>query len=324
MNACVRPAPCADPALGRFAADVREGLGRRPKSLPPAHLYDALGSALFEAITQLPEYGVWRAERRILERCATEVAARCPATRVVELGSGSATKTRLLLAALLRHAAPTYCAIDVSRAALESTRAALHDLDGLSVHLVEADYAAGFAHAAAARGDADRVLVLFLGGSLGNFAPAAALELLGRIRRGLRPGDALLVGADLDKPAQQLIAAYDDPLGVTAAFDLNLLVRMNRELGADFRLERFRHRARFDARSRDVEMHLESLCRQEVRFTRLDFAVAFEAGETIHTESSHKYREAELDMLAAAAGFRRSAAWRDEAWPFVDALYLAA
>lgn len=326
MNACgLDSAAIPDTALERFAADVREGLGGHGrKSLPPRYLYDALGSALFEAITCLPEYGVWRAERRVLERRAEDIAALCAADTVVELGSGSATKTRLVLEALLRRRRLAYVAVDVSAAALAASRSTLHDLPGMSARFVEADYLAGFERALAARRADERVLALFLGGSLGNFAAAEARHWLRRVRRGLRPGDALLLGADLDKPAQRLLPAYADPLGVTAAFNRNLLVRMNRELGADFDLSRFRHRARFDPHTRDVEMHLESTCAQRVRFAHLGLAVSFDAGETIHTESSHKYHEQEVDDLAAAAGFRRADGWRDGEWPFLVGLYFAA
>lgn len=328
MSACgfdLERTPAADPAFARFAADVRAGLGGQGrKSLPPLHLYDALGSALFEAITQLPEYGVWRAERRVLERHAADAAALCPASAVIELGSGSATKTRFVLGPLLQRRPVAYTAVDVSAGALAATRASLRELGGLSVRLIEDDYPTGFAHAIAARRADDRVLVLFLGGSLGNFGPIAALRCLRRLRRGLQPGDGLLLGVDLDKPAQRLLPAYDDPLGVTAAFNMNLLVRMNRELGADFDLSRFRHQARFDPHRRDVQMHLRSLCAQRVRFARLDLSIVLRAGETIHTESSHKYRAEELDALAGAAGFRAAGHWCDQEWPFLDALYLAA
>jgi dimethylhistidine N-methyltransferase len=326
MSACgldLERAP-EDPAPARFAADVRAGLGGRArKALPPAYLYDALGTALFEAITQLPEYGVWRAERRVLERHAQDIAAHCPAAAVIELGSGSATKTRLLLEPLLRWQRLSYAAVDVSAGALAATRATLRELDGLDVRLVQADYPAGFARAAAQRPSAGRLLVLFLGGSLGNFGAIQALRCLQWIRRGLQPGDGLLLGVDLDKPAHRLLPAYDDPLGVTAAFDLNLLARMNRELGADFDLAGFRHEARFDARTRDVEMHLRALRTQQVRFAHPDLSIELRTGETIHTESSHKYRVDELDALAGSAGFRAAGHWRDEEWPFLDALYLA-
>lgn len=322
MNACA-DATASEAPWARFAADVREGLGRaHGKSLPPLHLYDALGSALFEAITQLPEYGLWRAERRILTAHADAIAARCQADTVVELGSGSAAKTRPLLGALHRSRPVSYCAIDVSATALAATAATLRDL-GLPIRLVEAEYDVGLRLALADRSHGGRVLVLFFGSSLGNFGRADALARLRHIRRSLQPGDALLIGADLIKPEPLLLAAYADRLGVTAAFNLNLLVRMNREFDADFELSRFRHRARFDADKHDVEMHIQSLHDQEVHFTRLGLAISLRDGETIHTESSHKYDESELDALAAAAGFNAVERWRDEEWPFVDTLYQA-
>lgn len=314
--------PSAAPT--RLGIDVRAGLGGDGRKwLPPEHLYDALGSALFEAITQLPEYGVWRAERRVLEQHAGEIAARCPAAEVIELGSGSATKTGLLLEPLLRRQRLRYSAVDVSGAALAATRASLHELDGLTLRLLQAGYSDGFARAAAARDPAGRLLVLFLGGSLGNFGTQDALRCLRWIRRGMKRGDGLLLGVDLDKPTQRLLPAYEDPLGVTAAFDRNLLLRMNRELGADFELDGFRHEARFDPRSRDVQMHLRSLRAQRIRFAGLDLTIELRAGETIHTESSHKFLPDELDALAAAAGLCAAGHWRDEEWPFLEALYLA-
>jgi L-histidine Nalpha-methyltransferase len=313
------------PELPAFAREAREGLQRAgQKTLPPKWLYDDLGTMLFDAITALPEYGVWRAERRLLHARAGEIAERCSAGLVIELGSGSASKTRDLLEAQLAHFPVRYCDIDISARALELARRQLDDLPGLHVQGFEREYLDGLEAALRLREGAERALVLFLGSSLGNFDREDGLRFLQRIRRALRSGDALLLGTDMEKPEAQLLAAYDDPLGVTAAFNLNLLARMNRELEADFVLGNFRHRARYDAAGRDVQMHLESLCDQRVTVRSAGFTVALQRGETIHTESSHKYSVAELDQLVQDAGFVPVACWRDGEWPFENRLLLAA
>lgn len=307
-----------------FAADVRAGLLRDgQKTLPPKYLYDSLGSTLFEAITQLPEYGVWRAERRLLIDNASEIATCADAGTVIELGSGSASKTSYLLKALLNKRAISYYVVEISRAAIEMTSRQLSSLSGLSVSGVEGEYLAGLEQALQSRPSGGKVLVLFLGGSIGNADYLSNVRFLRRIRRLLHAGDGLLLGADLEKPAEQLIAAYDDALGVTAAFNLNYLVRMNRELGADFHLPNFRHCARFDASKHDVEMHLVSLCDQEINFDKTGFTVSMRAAETIHTESSHKYSLDELMDLTRCAGFESGMQWFDVEWGFVSGLYRA-
>jgi L-histidine N-alpha-methyltransferase len=314
----------ASPGAADFLADVRAGLLRAgQKSLSPKYFYDQLGSHLFEAITQLPEYGLWRAERALLTAHAGEIAALTHAIDVIELGSGSAAKTAVLLQPLLRHKPVRYCAIDVSRTALEMTRQELSVLAGLRLHTVEGDYFSGLEAAMRARPTHGATLVLMLGSSLGNFDFGASVRLLRHVRAALHPGDHLLLGADLMKPEPQMLAAYDDALGVTAAFNLNLLLRMNRELGANFVLSRFRHRVRFNGETHDVEMHLESLVEQTVHFAAGDFAVAFAAGETLHTENSHKYSAIELDRLADTCGFRPVAHWLDTSRLFLSALELA-
>jgi L-histidine N-alpha-methyltransferase len=307
-----------------FAHDVRAGLtAKGQKSLLPKYLYDALGSALFEAITQLPEYGLWRAERRLLKEHAAEISAAAAASSVVELGSGSAKKTAYLLQALLRRQAVKYWSIELSRAAIDMTRLELAGLSRLEFSGIEQEYLPGLDIAMATRQTGGHALVLFLGSSLGNFDDLEGVRFLQQVRRILRPGDTLLLGADLVKPRDQLLAAYDDSLGVTGAFNLNLLVRMNRELGADFRLEQFRHRARFNADLRDVEMHIESRCDQEVRFSIAGFSAKFQAGETIHTESSHKYSLEELGQIIQSSGFRCTSQWIDGEWLFASSLCTA-
>lgn len=315
--------PRAEPHAS-FAADVRAGLSQQgQKTLPSKYLYDALGSALFEAITQLPEYGLWRAERALFTTHAEEIARQADAANVIELGSGSATKTIDLLKAQLQRRPISYWAVDLSPAALSMTQRGLDGLDGLQVRGIKDTYLAGLKVAADERAPDRRTMVLFLGSSLGNFNHVSSLRFLQGIRAAIRPGDVLLLGADLEKPEDQLLAAYDDALGVTAAFDMNLLVRMNRDLGANFELSRFRHRSRFNAKTRDVEMHLESLCEQDVVFSGMDFFASFRAGETIHTESSHKYTLEELEQLTSQCGFRATAHWIEQKLQFASCLYTA-
>lgn len=317
--------PFADiaPATGTaFAIDAQTGLARSgQKRMPPKYLYDALGSTLFEAITQVPEYGLCRAERSLLETHAADMAALAPATTVIELGSGSATKSVLLLRALLRQRPVTYCAIDVSSAALDMTRQQLAGLINLRVRAIESEYLPGLHTAMQGPSGHGLTLVLLLGSSLGNLDFGASVRFLRQVRQSLRVGDHLLLGTDLIKPEPQLLAAYDDALGVTAAFNRNLLVRMNRELGTDFALAQFAHHVRFNRETHDVEMHLKSLIDQTVRSP--EFAVTFRAGESIHTESSHKYSLAELDVLAQDCGFRSAAHWIDDEGQFASNLWVA-
>ncbi|MGH8169426.1 MAG: L-histidine N(alpha)-methyltransferase, partial [Steroidobacteraceae bacterium] len=263
-----KPSASAEPCTGpSFLSDAREGLTRDgQKSLSPKYFYDGLGSTLFEAITQLPEYGLWRAERRLLEAHAAQMAVLAPAATVIELGSGSATKSALLLRVLVRQRPLAYCAVDVSPAALEMTRRELSGLTGLRLRTIESEYLAGLDTAVRAPIAHGKILVLLLGSSLGNLDFGTSVRFLRRVRLALQPGDHLLLGSDLIKPEHRMLGAYDDALGVTAAFNLNLLVRMNRELDADFTLAKFRHRARFNHETHDVEMHLESLADQTVRF----------------------------------------------------------
>ena len=306
-----------------FLSDVCAGLCRSgQKTLPPKYLYDELGSILFDAITRLPEYAVWRAERRLLEAHASDIARISRANLVVELGSGSAEKTRPVLKALLsRQQRVTYCPVEISESALEGSRRALDDLVAIDIRCIARDYVAGLEEALRGKPRNEPALVLFLGSSLGNFDPLSSYRFLQTIRRLLAPGDHLLLGADLDKPEAQLRAAYDDALGVTAAFNLNLLRRMNRELGADFELSLFQHLIRFDDARRNVEMHLESLCDQTIRFAAGGFVVTLCQGETIHTENSHKYELGELDDVASGAGFKCVERWCEDEAAFASALY---
>lgn len=312
-----------------FAEDVRQGLTAQPKVLSPKYLYDALGSILFDAISMVPEYYLTRAEDEILEAQGEEIAALLPGPlRMIELGSGTSTKTKRLIDALVRRQESLcYLPIDVSASILErSSHELLNAFPGLTVTAFAADYTRALRFLA---GEAEpvpeglRTAVIFLGSSIGNLTDEAAGKLLHRIRAILRPGDAFLLGADLRKNEDVLLAAYDDALGVTAAFNRNLLVRINRELGGTFPVHRFAHRARYnEARSR-MEMHLESLDQRTVDIRDLDLAIPFAAGETIHTESSHKYDRPQLEALATSTGFRLAKRWTDSKNRFSENLLLA-
>lgn len=315
------------PAFAReaFIADVRAGLGRSgQKTLPSRYLYDDVGSALFEAISRLPEYGLTRADERILSRAATEIAARLDgATLVAELGSGSGRKTRPVLEALAQRAPRTYLPIDISAAALAHNA---HELGGIArVRWIglERDYLEGLSEVAGRRADGERVLVLFVGSTIGNFDRAAGEAFLRDVRRTLAPGDALLLGTDLEKPEARVIPAYDDPAGITAAFNRNVLARINRELGGDFDLLAFAHEARWNAAQRRIEMHLRATAPQRVRIEAVELEVRFAEGETLWTESSHKYHAREAGEIARRTGFRCEAQWLDREWPFAETLLIA-
>ena len=301
---------------GQFAADVRAGLTKKgQKELPSKYLYDALGSALFDAITLLPEYGLTRADARLLQRHSRDVATHiAPGTIVTELGSGNGRKTRWLLDALRRNGPLCYYPIEISPAALASCEAELRDIESLSIVGVESEYLQGLAEVVKRRGPDTPVLVLFLGSTIGNFDCGADVRFLRDVRRLLRPGDALLLGTDLIKPEPTLVDAYDDACGVTAAFDLNLLARINRELGADIDLAGFQHRAVYDRNLKRIEMHLVSRAAQTVHVLGRSFR--FAAGESIHTENSYKYSVEQFQALAQGAGWRPAQAWTDPARDF--------
>jgi L-histidine N-alpha-methyltransferase len=303
-----------------FARDVRAGLTRaEQKTLPCRYLYDDIGSALFEAITFLPEYGLTRADARVIQACAGELIDSLPPGLVVaELGSGIGTKTRTILEELRNRQPVTYYPIDVSAAALAKCA---QDLGSLGdVFPLETSYLEGLCHVTQRRAPGQTLLVLFLGSTIGNFEPDAALHFLFAIRQVLSPGDALLLGTDLVKPAPQLIEAYDDPTGVNAAFNLNLLGRINRELDADFDLRRFEHEIRYSQQDQRIEMHLRSLVHQMVRVRKAEVTVEFAPGETIWTESCHKFRPDQICAMARATGFRLGRQWIDEEWGFAENL----
>jgi dimethylhistidine N-methyltransferase len=308
-----------------FAEAVHDGLTHHPqKELPSMYLYDEVGSALFEVITALPEYGVTRAEERVLKEHATDIVAALPKhVKVAELGSGSGRKTRRILEALCKKQPTDYYPIEISRTALQLCHRELGDIERISIVGYERDYLAGLAEVSAKRRDGEVLLVLFLGSTIGNFSRLAATKFLQSIRGMLKPGDALLLGTDLMKPLPALIAAYDDPIGVTAAFNLNLLARINRELDGDFPLDAFEHVARFNPDARSIEMHLRAKRPLTANVRAAGLQVEFREGETIWTESSHKYAAEEVAPIAADAGFDCAHQWRDEAWGFAESLLVA-
>jgi dimethylhistidine N-methyltransferase len=311
-----------DEARG-FAEDVRRGLGGRPKRLPPKYFYDALGSQLFEAICQLPWYPITRAEMGQLERHAAEMVAPFGAgLELVELGSGSGEKLALL-AREVRGAGDALGIhlVDISEKALALSRATLSRLPSVHVITHRATYEEGLRAMAAERRGGGPRLVCFLGSNVGNFDPPAAEALLGEIRRELRPGDGLLLGADLVRPEADLLLAYDDPLGVTAAFNKNLLLRINAELGGELDLSAFSHRALWNPEASRVEMHLVSRRRQTARIAAAGIEASFAEGETIWTESSYKYTPAGITAMGRRAGFSCRRQWVEEGGRFSATLF---
>jgi L-histidine Nalpha-methyltransferase len=290
------------------------GLAASPKTLPPWLFYDELGSQLFEQITELPEYYLTRTERAIFAQYAPELPLLLATpTTVAELGAGTATKTGLLLQEFADfHGEVLYQPIDISPTALDEAAASIVlQIPGVIVRPQVANYITdGYE---IERPDDHTILALYIGSSIGNFSPQEATAILRNLREHLQPGDALLLGTDLapgaHKSIETLLAAYDDAAGVTAAFNKNILVRLNRELDANFDLETFAHCARWNAAHSRIEMHLESLTAQTVHIA--GEAIAFAKGETIHTENSYKFTAASLAALLAAGGFTRTYTWHD-------------
>lgn len=320
----------AAPALARqvnrtFACDVRRGLAQsEQKWLPCKYLYDHLGSALFEAISDLPEYGLTRADERLLRRYSPEIIGRLSGPLfVAELGSGSGRKTRWVLEAISSRQRASYYPIEISGSALVRCQRELGDIHGIDIVGFEREYLDGLFQVASHRKNGDRLLLLFLGSSIGNFATSDATKFLADIREILEPSDALLLGTDLQKPVSQLVKAYDDELGVTAAFNLNLLSRINRELDGDFDLAQFSHEARVSRDGRRVEMHICSDCPQTVRIPAAQTVAHFAQGETIWTETSHKYRPEDVFQMGRDGGFRCEASWVDDEWLFSENLFVA-
>ena len=298
----------------QVASAVRAGLTSMPKRLPPWLFYDTAGSRLFEEITSLPEYYLTRTERSILARNSDEMierAAEGRRLRIVELGAGSADKTRILLtAAVARQNRLVYEPVDVSATALLVAQARIErEIPGVRVMPLIMDYTNGFM--LDSTGPGDRRLVLYIGSSIGNFERQEAARLLAKLRGQLAPGDGLLLGVDLVKDESILLSAYDDEAGTTAAFNRNMLTRLNRELAADFDLDAFSHRAVWNESESRMEMHLVSREPQRVRLPALGLDVDFEAGESIHTENSYKYRPGEAEAMLAQAGFAPAGCWTD-------------
>ena len=312
-----------DPLAG-LADDVRNGLNASPKRFLPKYFYDELGSQLFEAICLLPEYYLTRAENEILERYADEIAASVEGHKtLLEMGSGSASKTRLVIEALLREQNDLlFIPVDISATALESSsRILLQSYPRLRIEAFAADYFAGLAELA--KSTRGRTLALFLGSNISNFDQEEAIRFLKAMRSVLRKGDALLLGADLKKDPKVLEAAYNDALGVTSAFNLNVLARINRELCGNFDLHQFRHYAFYNESAGRIEIYIQSLVNQQVRIGKLDLEVDFSEGELIHTENSYKYDETGIAQLAATTGFKRTRTWLDSQERFSSNLLMA-
>jgi L-histidine Nalpha-methyltransferase len=310
--------------VSEFAEDVRAGLSKRnQRELPSKYLYDEVGSELFEAICLLPEYGLTRADTRLLQKYAEEMVARMPPpTHVAELGSGSGKKTRMILEALAKRRRTFYYPIEISPAALAACEKELGQLDFVSLVGYEKPYLEGLRAVAARREPGEHVCVLFLGSTIGNFDRPAADDFLRQVRAVLQQGDSLLLGTDFEKDVVLQLPAYDDPVGVTAAFNLNLLARVNRELGGNFQLRDFRHLALWNEEERRIEMHLQAKRRQQIEIPSASLYFQLEEGETIWTESSHKYSPDEPAQMAERAGFRQIAQWTDHEWPFAQNLWI--
>src|SRR5277367_537757 len=311
--------------LSEFCSDVVSGLSQPgQKELPSKYLYDEVGSALFDVICLLPEYGLSRAGMRMLERYSGEIVGRVPGPVVVaELGSGSGQQTRWVLEALARRQRVNYYPIDISGTALFRCQRELGQMDLVSIVGFERAYLDGLQEVAARRRDDERLFVLFLGSTIGNFDRPAGDQFLRDVRSILRTGDALLLSTDLEKPVPTLITAYDDPTGVTAAFNKNLLARINRELGGDFDLANFEHVVRYDQAERRIEMHLRSKIWQRVTIRKAGFRFHIREGETIWTESSHKYNPQEVVKMGERTGYRCDGQWFDTEWPFAQNLFFA-
>jgi L-histidine N-alpha-methyltransferase len=307
-----------------LAEEVRDTLTRQPRQLPSRLLYDRLGSALFEAICELPWYPLTRAENRLLEKRAREILDPRVAT-IVELGPGNGTKLSALIGAAGRERGFLELhLVDVSGAALAQAERALEGHRDVRVVHHQAPYETGLEAFGGARPSAGRRLALFLGSNIGNFDTPERDALLRSVRSALDEGDAFLLGVDLVKPERKLLLAYDDPLGVTAAFNLNLLVRIHRELGGEIDLGGFEHLAVWNEERSRVEMHLRSVRRQRVTLPGAQLSFVMERGETIWTESSYKYRSPEIVSMLERSGFRVRAQWIDAVDPFALTLAEAA
>jgi L-histidine Nalpha-methyltransferase len=315
-------APSDSGPIAEFAADVRRGLSTRPRRLPPKYFYDALGSQLFEAICLLPWYPITRAELNLLELHARRMVAPLgDVDAIVELGCGSGGKLLRVAAAFEGGPPLDVHLIDVSPKAIELSKRTLSDVAHVSVHAHCTTYQDGLRRLRRSERGGRR-LVLFLGSNIGNFDPAEGVAMLRDIRRSLEPGDGLLLGADLVRSEADLLKAYADPLGVTAAFNKNVLLRINAELGGDFHLDTFSHRAAWNAGASRVEMHLVSRLNQRVRIATIDLDVRFSEGDGIWTESSYKYTREGVVRLGVEAGFTCEGQWVEPDLGFSDTLFV--
>jgi dimethylhistidine N-methyltransferase len=313
------------PLCQSFAEDVAAGLSQRPRRLPCRYFYDARGSQIFEEICALPEYYLTRCEQQILQRYAAEIVASTPAgLQLVELGSGSASKTRLLVSAYLqRHDRLCYVPIDISASMLEeSSHQMLADYPGLEILGVAAEYAAGLA--ALRHLPPGPRLILWLGSNVGNLDRPEASRFLARLSSVMGEADQLLLGVDLRKDPRLLHRAYHDNQGVTARFNRNLLERINRELDGDFDVRAFEHRVHYDEEQGRVEMYLQSQANQRVCIRRLGLEIDWLAGERLHTENSYKYSPAELESLVQEAGLQVQRNWTDDQQRFCLTLFAPA
>ncbi len=313
------------PELDAFAQDLRAGLlAKGQRVLPSKYLYDEVGSSLFEVITVLPEYGLTRADTRLLRRHVPDwVETLPPDTCVVELGSGSSKKTRIILEQLSRRQSTQYFPIDISVAALSQCSRELSDVPNLVIQGLHSDYLHGLQVASANRINEGPLLILFLGSTIGNFERHAGVSFLRSVRQQLRVGDLFFLSTDLVKNERDLIRAYDDDAGVTAAFNKNVLARINRELSADFDLSGFAHRAKWNRSERRIEMHLEALRDMVISIRRAKLDLSLCRGETIKTEDCYKFERAEVIQMGSMAGFTAQAQWVDPEWPFAQTLLSA-
>jgi len=303
--------------LPTFAEDVAAGLGASPKRLNSKYFYDAVGSALFDAITYLPEYYLTRAETDVLREWGWEIVrALGNPGEFIELGSGSATKTRLLIEETLRvQRTLRYSPIDISAEALRAAASSLVDsYPALRVSGYVGDYLSVLDTPHLNRDD--RVLVMFMGSNIGNYEPAEAVALLRRIAAMLKPADGLLLGADLKKDRRELLLAYDDPAGVTAAFNKNILARINRELGGSFDVKNFEHVVEYEEERGGLHSYLAAATEQNVNIGEIGLQLHFEPGDRIHTESAYKYSPQSIAQMAASAGLSVARSWTDPAQRF--------
>jgi L-histidine Nalpha-methyltransferase len=319
-----QPGPSAQ-FISEFCSDIAIGLSHSgQKELPSKYLYDEVGSALFDVICLLPEYGLSRAGMRMLKSYSGEIVNRVPGSVVVaELGSGSGQQTRWVLEALARRQSVNYYPIDISGSALDRCQQELGQIDMVSIVGFERAYLDGLQEVAARRREGERLFVLFLGSTIGNFDRRAGDQFLREVRSILHEGDALLLTTDLEKPVPTLTLAYDDPAGVSAAFNKNLLARINRELDGDFNLAQFEHVVRWDETERRIEMHLRSKVWQRVTIRKSGFRFYLREGETIWTESSHKYEAKAVVRMGERAGYRCAGQWFDHEWPVAQNLFFA-